>query len=164
MKYKQEELIKKFEKMVSRNQFTTIKPNQRFFDFYAELDNYFATHMMPKCEIELVEDEVRFYIFNDTIKMSENVIKIFDEDICNITLLPHKNGIELYRFEMYQKGKGFGSTFMNALTQISKQLGIDIYMIPGTPGFNNSGDSELRRQFYHKFNFKRMKNSKFWKN
>ena len=164
MKDNKQDLIKKIQKKVRRNLYTTVHANQNFYDFHSALNDYFESHLMPECEIELVEDEVRFYTFNDSVKMSENVIKISNEDICNITLLPHKNGIELYRFEMYQTGKGYGSIFMNALTQISKQLGIDIYLIPGVPGFNESGDDRLRRQFYHKFNFKRMNNSKFWKN
>lgn len=40
--------------------------------------------------------------------MSENTIKIFHEDLCNITIIPHPNGIELYRLEMYNTNKGYG--------------------------------------------------------
>lgn len=164
MNYQKKRENKQRAKKIRRKQYTTIKPNQKFFDFYEELNKYFGTHMMPTCKLSLLQGEPGYFYFEKTMKMSENIIQIYDENICDITFLPHKNGIELFRLEMYQKGNGFGSIFMNAFTAISKKLNIDIYLIPADPGDNISADKERRRNFYHRFNFRRLEGTRFWKN
>ena len=143
-------------------QFEKVKRNQFFTTFSEKLIEYFNTHMMP-ANAEIIHYEM-YFTFESDVKRAKWFIQILNEDICKITILPNNKGIELYRFEMYKTGKGFGSIFMNAINEVSKQTGIFVYLIPGVPGFNTQGDPDKRRNFYHKFGYKRLPNSKFWSN
>jgi hypothetical protein len=142
---------------------TKLESNNDFIIFSEKLKEYFFKHNMP-AQFDIINEE-RLYTFNDTVKLSKSTIKIFDENICNITILPiNKGGVELYRLEMYKIGSGLGSIFMNAINEVSKETGIIVYMIPGDPGNNIQGDDQKRRNFYHKFGFKRLSTSKYWSN
>ena len=158
-----EEWMKKINQKVARKNYTTLKRNDNFKLYFAELQNYFLHHNMP-AQLQLVKEK-RFYIFNLNLKRSKYSIKIFDSNLCNITIIPHAIGIELYRLEVYKTGNGLGTIFMNAFNEVSKKTGIVIYLIPGDPGFT-SGDNNKRKRlnFYQKFNFKQASLSNYWTN
>lgn len=149
-------------KRILKGKVQSIVKNQYFEIFADNLNDYFNTHLMP-ANLQVLNQE-GYYTFNANAKRSMWVIKIFDEDICNITILPFPKGVELYRLEMYKTGSGFGSLFMKAICEISERTGIAVYLIPGDPGFNTSSDEKRRRDFYHKYGFKRLKTSEYWSN
>ena len=160
------DLMKEVIKNVKKGIFTKIKRNDNFIIFSEKLKEHFNTHLMP-ANLEIIKStkgQKSFYSFNTDIKVSKWCIKIFNDDICNITILPNAKGVELYRLEMYKTGQGFGSTFMNAINEVSKETGILVYLIPGEPGFNENGVEEKRRNFYHKFGFKRTSTTRYWSN
>jgi len=140
-----------------------IKSNEMFEKFYLELVDYFLQHNLP-VSIKRIDDDNYAFIFNNTPKFAESFIKIHDEDICNITILPHEKGVELFRLEIYKTGLGLGSIFMNAFYEVSFNTGIPIFLIQGDPGSNTEGDPIRREKFYRKFSFKKLDRSKYWSN
>lgn len=143
-----------------------LKENHNFKLFYKKLDEYFLGHNMMNLKLEKVEGYNCLFTENEkTIcKKPESIIKIFDKNICNVTILPKKEGIELYRLEVYNTGRGIGTILMNAFNTISEETGIKIYLMLGEPGFNEEGNRTKRRNFYHKHGFKRCIDSKYWVN
>ncbi len=174
---------KKFERefirKMERKLYQTVSTNYMYEKFKSELISHFNSHnfSVPFTNIsvypEIVTEE-RFYVNNKiskknnvevSIKMSENTIKIFHEDLCNITIIPHPNGIELYRLEMYNTNKGYGSIFMNIFTDISKRFNIPIILTIGSPGtYTDNSDRPAQIRFYKRFGFKRCKNSDYYSN
>lgn len=154
----------------SRKNAIELKPNSNFIKFYKELDDYFLTHNMMGLEIEFDENLKGLYWYNtgkiNKIYMS-SCIKIFDENICNCTFLPCSDGIELYRIEVYNTGKGTGSILMNAFNEVSKKTGIKIRLTLGKPGINKEytkDDAAKQRKFYHKHGFRRSNKNEYWYN
>lgn len=145
-----------------------LKANSNFIKFHKELDNYFLTHNMMNLSVDFNEDEKSFFWYTEKNKMyNSSSIKIFDENICNCTFLPCSDGIELYRIEVYNTGKGTGSILMNAFNEVSKKTGIKIRLTLGKPGFNKEytkDDASKQRKFYHKHGFRRSKNNEYWYN
>lgn len=161
--------IRSLKRKINRGKGTKINSNQMFDQFCDGLRKYFSEHKMPVQSIEFIDYTGTELNYNFTVsgkpKIAKKVVKIFDEDYCNITIIPHLRGVELFRLEIYQTGKGIGSIFMKAFNQISKELNIPIYLIPADPGLNGkNGDPVKRRDFYHKFDFKRTSNSDYWNN
>lgn len=157
-----------FSNRIEKSQYQKQNANEQFLTFNSKLKDYFLTHNIMDLQIEILEQRF-FALYDEEGKLEKLVqspaIMIFDSEICNIKLLPQKEGIELYRFEIYSRGQGIGSILMYALSEVSLQTGIKIYLIPGEPGFDNSNtDPERRRNFYHKFGFKRCKDSEYWCN
>ena len=155
------QVIRKIQRNIKNKNYTQIKANDNFYLFFEKLQEHFMTHNMMGVPVELRKKS--FYTFNELVKRSK-AIKIFDKQICNITILPKEKGIELYRLEMYKTGQGLGSSFIEIFNKISKETGIVIYLIPGDPGFSTEGDDEKRRRFYHNHGFRRCSDSKFWSN
>jgi len=155
------QVIRKIQRNIKNNNFTRIKANDNFYKFYDKLQEHFSSHNMMG--VSLTMKNKSFYTLNQSVKRSK-AIKIFDQQLCNITILPKQTGIELYRLEMYKTGQGLGSSFIEIFNKISKETGIVIYLIPGDPGFSTEGDDEKRRRFYHKHGFRRCSDSKFWSN
>ena len=151
-------------KKVQRGQFQTVNANQNFFDFYDKLVEYFDANGIPRNDLYLIKDQPRFYTIDNDLRMSENVIMVFNAVIANIKFLPHKNGIELYRFEIFQVGKGVGSLFMKWIIEVAKQLNIKIYLNPSHPGTEEFGDEKRIKKFFRRFNFKPIPGSLFWVN
>lgn len=156
------------QRKIDKSEFTTVKSNEQFMLFLSKLDEYFLTHNMMDLQVKMSEESYfATFDYNDIVEklILSPSIRIFDRDICNVTFLPKKDGIELYRLEVYNPGKGIGSILMKAFIDISQQTGIKIFLIPGDPGFNNGHvDLAKRRNFYHKFGFKRTKTSDYWSN
>ena len=140
-----------------------IQSNDMFEKFYLELVNYFLHHNLP-VSLKRIDDDNIGFILNDTTKFAESFIKIYDENICDITILPHEKGVELYSLEMYKTGSGLGTIFMNAFYEVSFTTGIPIFLIQGDPGSNTEGDPIRREKFYRKFSFKKLDRSKYWSN
>ena len=148
--------------------------NTKLDMFYAELYKYTRILRVSQIPLNLEYGETTtgMYMFNSksgsTIKICK-AIKMFDRDLYNISILPCGKGVEIYRFETFQTGKGIGSYLLNILNEISLRLEMPLYLIPGTPGsgetFRADSDEKRRRTFYHKHGFKRMSvNTLYWKN
>ena len=152
----------------------TIKNNSKFLEFYEELLRISKTmRITPPVPLnirygKLGERTFIFYKRNKTSCRECDFIKMFHEDLYNITFLPCRDGVELERFEIYQTGNGIGSSFMELFNSISADLKIPLYLIPGTPGYGETyredSDPKRRREFYHRHGFKRMKDCDYWKN
>ena len=159
--------------------YQTVSTNPLYDKFKSDLISHFNTHnfSIPYTSISVYPNVVTsssLYVNNKIskknnvdvkLKMSDETIKIFHKDLCNITLIPHTKGVELFRIEMYITNKGYGSVFMKIFTDISKRNNIPIFLTIGTPGscgYNSNRDAQLK--FYKKFGFKRCKNSEYYSN
>ena len=97
-----------------------------------------------------IDQKGRIEIVNTPI-----VYKIYNSEICNITLIPKGKGIEIYRIEVYKTGNGIGSKIMEIFNTVSCELDIPIYLTPGTPGsFTDNGEEKRREKFYRSVNFR----------
>ena len=139
--------------------------NDYFREFYNEMVDYFRKNNFP-VEVEWNENPnfQHMFNFNNIIYVSDVFIKIHDPEICNITFLPNKKGIELYRLEMYNRDKGNGSNFMKAICRISQKTQIPVLLIPGEPGFRHVTDPKRLEKFYTRFGFKKLDRSQYWSN
>ena len=159
--------------------YKTVNTNSLYEKFKSELISHFNAHnfIIPYTSNSVypkIDTNSRCYVNSQIskknnvdikLKMSEETIKIFHKDLCNITLIPHPKGVELFRIEMYITNKGYGSVFMKVFTDISKRNNIPIFLTIGTPGscgYNSDRDAQLR--FYKRFGFKRCKNSEYYTN
>lgn len=159
------ERYKIIRKKIKRDQYIRIKANENFYNFYKELKKYSNSNLMPQCQIDMIQSSKdQYYIFGTSVRWSQYAIEIFEKSTCSIEILPHDDGIELHKLEMFQMGQGYGTKFMNAFTQIAKKLNIKIYLIPADVNEDPNVDPQRRREFYHRFNFKRMKDSRYWVN
>jgi hypothetical protein len=157
---------------IKNNQYVSIKTDIDFTTFYKELEDYFVNHNLQGIPLEIIND--RFFVHENDIKKCE-AIYIYHPDICKIEFLPTKtkNSIELCRLEIFSRGHGLGSKFLEIFNKISKKTNIEILLIPNIPGMfdKNISDAEFdtqmkqTRNFYHKNGFKRkgMK-TEFWSN
>ena len=90
-------------------------------------------------------------------------------DIFNITLKPHLNGIEMSRLEVYEKhqGKSYASKFLDNILLYLLQMNVsEIYVMPLPSGFRTkkgiSGDLELLESFFYKRGFRNLKGQPYW--
>jgi len=95
----------------------------------------------------------------------------FNSNVFNITLIPHKNGIELSRLEVHHpyRSYGFAGQFMiHFLMYLSFKSITEIYLIPIPAGTSDIHDgstldiAQLRR-FYKKRGFVKQTNDPYWK-
>lgn len=151
---------------IKNGQFKKILLNSTFFDFYDELVRQFTVNNFPTDDLYIVKDQERYYLLDDNIRMSENVIVLFNQDRANIKFLPHQEGVELFRFEIIQKGKGIGTQLMNLFLAAAKQLNIKIYLNPNYPGLGKPGknDEKMMKQFFHRCGFNPIPGSDYWIN
>ena len=164
---KRKRIEQSLEKAFESSKIVHLKSNDNFDKFYNELRRYMSNHYFPVSINRLcyLSNEEEFGFMTDNkVCMSEDVIEIYEEDICKIKFIPHDKGIELFRLEMYRTGKGLGSSFMNAFMKISALTGVAIFLTPGIPGFNTTGDQKKLYKFYSRFNFKKIDRSKYWSN
>jgi hypothetical protein len=170
---------REIQRKLKAGHYQTVSTNPLYDKFKRELTNHFNTHnfSIPFTNISVYPNVVTgssLYVNNQIskknnvdvkLKMSDETIKIFHKNLCDITIIPHPKGIELFRIEMYITNKGYGSLFMKAFTDISKRNNIPIFLTIGTPGscaYNSNRNAQLR--FYKRFGFKRCKDSDYYSN
>lgn len=163
--FKKFQVLESYNAAAKSSSILYIKSNENFEKFYEEL-NYHFTHFHFPVSVDKIHNETGQCVFitDNKVTVSEDIIKIYKEGCFNITFIPHDKGIELYKLEMNVTGRGLGSIFMKVFTDISTKTGIPIYLIPGVPGFNTTGDKNKLYRFYSKFNFKKNDRSKYWSN
>lgn len=162
MSNKNENLIK----MITNGQFQKIIANQTFFDFYEKLVQQFEVNNIPQNILHCVKDQARLYAIDDNLRMSENVITPFNPDLFNIKFLPHREGVELYRFEIFDDHEETGAELMNFFLAASEQLNIKIYLNPSHPGAGEPSyaDEKRMKRFFRSFGFKPIPGLLFWRN
>lgn len=91
-------------------------------------------------------------------------------DIFNITLKPHLNGVEISRLEVYEKyqGKSYSSKFLDNILLFLNRMDInEIYVMPFPSGFRTkkgiSVDAKLLRSFFFKRGFRQLEGQLYWK-
>tara|TARA_B110000285_G_scaffold146753_1_gene163802 strand:- start:1149 stop:1811 length:663 start_codon:yes stop_codon:yes gene_type:complete len=86
-----------------------------------------------------------------------NVYKLWDKEFGSISLYPKDNGVELFRLEIYNQGKGYGSKMLQLFNHISCKLDVPMTLSPGAPGdreqYKNDGDQGKRISFYERNGF-----------
>jgi len=154
----------------------TIEDSSKLQQFYVELNEY-----TRRLRISGIPLNISYHYKDGDIPMAFTYIsgnsgrtkvcdyvRLYCEDIYNVSLTPHADGIEIERLEIYQTGCGIGSYLINIFNEISQRLNMPLYLVLGTPGYGNTfredADPARRRAFYHKHGFKRIKNSEHWKN
>ncbi len=164
---------------------TTITDSSKLQMFYQELKMYQQILWLSEMPLDMdfVENTQplkqlppntipKYFTFQTEIAKTAkrcDYIKMFNEDFYNISILPCGNGVEIYRFETYQTGKGIGSYLMKIFNEISTRLEMPVYLVPGEVGtgetYRHDGDAKRRRDFYHRHGFKRINTkSLYWKN
>ena len=89
----------------------------------------------------------------------------------NITIIPHKEGVEISRLEVWEKhqGQGFASLVLDNLLRFLTKKGVkDIYVLPLPAGIGKSNNSlafnaPALQSFYQKRGFQKIANEHFWK-
>jgi GNAT superfamily N-acetyltransferase len=89
----------------------------------------------------------------------------------NVTIIPHKEGIEISRLEVWEKyqGQGYASLFLNNLLWfLMKKRVKDIYVLPLPAGISKSKnslafDAQALQGFYQKRGFQKISNERYWK-
>ena len=89
--------------------------------------------------------------------INNNIYKLWDQDFGSITLYPKGNGVELFRLEIYNQGRGYGSKMLQLFNHISCKLDVPMTLSPGAPGnrdeYKNEGDQDKRILFYERNGF-----------
>jgi hypothetical protein len=84
---------------------------------------------------------------------------------CNdfrLVFSPHgKDGVELYKIEVFNQGQGWGTTLLGLLNNITKETGITVYLRPVEFG---STSIEQLRKWYSRNGFKRCCKNLYWSN
>lgn len=167
--------------MFCSDNLVVVESDEKFKLFYSKLREWFMSHNMMDMSIEILtagaeldgeEMSMPVFSFNKggrVITKQCECIKMFLKDVCNISLIPHKSGIELFRLEVYNPGKGIGSMMMNMLNTISKEIDVKILLTLGEPGLKSKWKKQTtpaqRRNFYHKHGFKRISmKTEYWSN
>ncbi len=142
----------------------SLNSNENFEIFYEALKLYLESHNLPVClQKKHYTNAMTSDCYGDT-RTVYDAIKLTNDQLCDITFLPHEKGIELAKIEMYNRCEGLGTTFMNAFVEISTNTGIAIYLIPGILNNNEYTSIERLCGFYPRFGFQKLKLSKFWSN
>jgi len=125
------------------------------------------THRM-EVNVFIDEDHPSSFIQNHSksmiCKISDAII-INNDTLVRIVIFPRgEKDVEIISFEALNVGLGIGTTYMNMLNEITSELGIHIYLIPGDVNNSKNNDPHKRRDFYHKHGFKRSDKSVYWIN
>lgn len=97
-------------------------------------------------------------------------LKLFNE-VFNLTLIPHKEGIEISRLEVHREFqcRGYGGDILNSILKFLQLREIeDIFLIPGIAGApENLSPTSLDIfqlvKFYSKRGFRQQSQSNYWK-
>ena len=89
----------------------------------------------------------------------------------NATLIPHDEGIEISRLEVWEQyqGQGYASLFLDNILRFLVNKGIDdIFVLPLPAGIGKSRNSlayntDALQGFYQKRGFQKVQNSFYWK-
>jgi len=110
------------------------------------------------------------YCIGDKIVVENTPALRLVNDIFNITLKPHLNGIEISRLEVYEKyqGKSYSSKFLDNILLFLNRMDInEIYVMPFPSGYRTkkgiSGDAKLLESFFFKRGFRQLKGQPYWK-
>ena len=146
-----------------------VKKNDEYRLFLSKIEDYFLHNNMMSLRVaKRAKDSYTLTNFqqigNKSIIKKSKGFQIYDPQICKVIFIPHENGVELFDLEVYNIGKGIGTLLMNVFTQISKETGVKIFLIPGAPQNNKNANIKKNRDFYHKFGFSRSKTSAYWTN
>jgi len=156
-KYFQSKVKKQFENMV------IIPPNESFKKIQSDLIN------MGWIFDEGLLNYVEFSDYSETLTDSP-ALRLVNEKF-NITLIPHGEGIEISRLEVWEEyqGQGYASLFLDNLLRFLINKGIiDIYVLPQHAGIGKSTQSlayntNALQKFYQKRGFQRMESGHYWK-
>lgn len=109
-----------------------------------------------------------FSIGNEVVVENTPALRLVN-DIFNITLKPHLNGIEISRLEVYEKhqGKNYASRFLDNILLFLVKMNIrEIYVMPLPSGFRTkkgiSGDLKLLESFFYKRGFRSLNGQPYW--
>jgi hypothetical protein len=84
---------------------------------------------------------------------------------CNdfrLVFSPHgKDGVELYKIEVFNQGQGWGTKILELLNTITENTGITVYLRPVSFG---STDIDQLRRWYSRNGFKRCCKNLYWSN
>lgn len=142
----------------------SLNSNEEFERFYEALKLYLEGYNLPvSLEKHHYVNGITNQCYDDT-RIVYDAINLTNDELCDITFIPHNKGIELAKIEMYNRCQGLGTKFMNTFVEISTNTRIAIYLIPGI--LNNNEYTSIKRLcgFYPRFGFKKLNLSKFWSN
>jgi GNAT superfamily N-acetyltransferase len=89
------------------------------------------------------------------------IARILEGEDFMIELTPNTDGVEIFKIEVNQQGKGLGTNLMNIMMDISEELNIPLYLKP-VP-YKNTTVEQLRK-FYHNLGFRRCCKNEYWSN
>ncbi len=154
------EFERKFKKGLSKAK--TIVPNDAFNRIQPELEKlgwFLQDDLANSVEIG-----------NHVLITYTSGLKLSNE-IFNITLISHENGIEISRLVVREEfqNQGLGGKFLDNLLVFLNRNGImEIYVIPGIVGFgkynqSHSNDQNALERFYKQRSFLKQERNQYWK-
>jgi len=88
-------------------------------------------------------------------QINGDIYKLWDSNFGSITLYPKDNGVELFRLEIFNQGRGYGSKMLQLFNHISCKLDIPMTLSPGVPGNKDEymDNQDKRIEFYERNGF-----------
>jgi GNAT superfamily N-acetyltransferase len=150
---------RKFKKGLSKSQ--TLIPNYAFKKIQPELVDLGWI---------VVKDFCNIVVFGSKFSMTNTPALKLNNDIFNMTLISHENGIEISRLEVLDKyqNQGLGGKFLDNLILFLNKMGVrEIYVDPGTVWSSNSNQSLSSNKialesFYRKRGFLKREKNPYW--
>ena len=108
------------------------------------------------------EDYLTSFEFQNKVYLKlSNSREIVCDDF-RLVFSPHgKDGVELYKIEVFNQGKGLGSQLLELFNTITKETGITVYLRPVSFG---STEIDQLRKWYSRNGFKRCCKNLYWSN
>ena len=160
----------------SKVQLINTTPNE-FFETFTSIAGMLLVEKKKEMhdELELIYDEIDVYEQEDFLTSTElptggvsvkkGLVRRIETDTFRLTFVPDNKGVELYKIEVFENGKGLGTKLMMFMEQIVENLH-EMKNMKGTivlrpAGFGNT-PTEVLRKWYNKLGYKRQEKSLMW--
>ena len=108
------------------------------------------------------EDYLTSFDFQNKVYFKLSNSREIECDDFRLVFSPHgKDGVELYKIEVFNQGEGCGSQLLRLLNTITENTGITVYLRPVSFG---STDIDQLRKWYSRNGFKRCCKNLYWSN
>ena len=108
------------------------------------------------------EDYLTSFEFQNKVYLKLSNSREIECDDFRLVFSPHgKDGVELYKIEVFNQGEGCGSQLLRLLNTITENTGITVYLRPVSFG---STDIDQLRKWYSRNGFKRCCKNLYWSN
>ena len=143
----------------------TCEKNTENFDTFTNFVGHSIIDMSEEgdnLEMKTKKDYITSFSFQDKVYFKQSDSREISCNDFRLVFSPHgKDGVELYKIEVFNQGQGWGTTLLGLLNKITKETGITVYLRPVSFG---STSIEQLRKWYSRNGFKRCCKNLYWSN